>query len=410
VGGAKRLWEEEQERGWRSTGKYICVECVHEPALKRIVEENGIEATCDYCGREGSDELAVCDSDAVMETIGESLHFEYGHPIEELPWDEGEYVGRHFDTDDLLEELGEDIGDEEFEADVVAAFGDAAWCERDYFMTKEDDSLAFSWERFAEVVKYERRYLFLKLDMPDEDAEAYDVTPAEILTRIGELIARHGLVRTLPAETVVYRGRSHAAAEGFTTAADLGTPPREAAMSNRMSPAGIAVFYGALDRETAIAEIAPSISNEKPTMSLGEFATADEMQVVDLAVLPEIPSIFDEDARTDRPTLRFLRQFAGIVSQSAAGDRAADREIIDYIPTQVVTEYLWHAFDEEHDAGRIDGILYRSAQHDGGTCCALFVPRDNCVEPDADRGDSDLPAVTLRQVELVPVSRLTRLV
>jgi hypothetical protein len=68
--------EEEEQRGWRSIGKYLCVECVHEPALKRVVEANGIEATCDYCGREGSDELAVCDSDAVMVTIGEGFHFE----------------------------------------------------------------------------------------------------------------------------------------------------------------------------------------------------------------------------------------------------------------------------------------------------------------------------------------------
>lgn len=403
MGFLKRQWEEEQERGWRSIGKNVCADCAHEPALKQVVEEHADELTCDYCGRDSSDQFAVCDTDAVMEAIGDGLHAEYGHPTEELPWDaeEGEYFGDHFDTWDLLARLGEEIGDQGFVEDVVEAFGDAEWCERDYFQTKEHEALYFSWERFAEVVKYERRYLFLKLDEPEEHGEAYEITPATMLTRIGELIARHGLVRTLEEETVVFRGRPHEAGAGFTTAADLGTPPRTAALSNRMSPAGIAVFYGAFDRETALAEIASSVSDEKPSVSLATFATQGELRVVDLASLPEIPSLFNEDARDDRPTLQFLDRFARIVSEPVGGARAADREIVDYISTQIVTEYLWRTFGDEHGAGRIDGILYRSAQRDGGTCCALFVPRDNCIDNDGDAADAEKPAAELRAVELV---------
>jgi hypothetical protein len=393
--------EEEQERGWRSIDKNICVDCVHEPALKRIIEENAIEAACDYCGRDASEKLAVCDSDDVMDAIGEGFHYEYSDPVNELGWDEGEYVGVHFDTNDLVARLGEDIGTDDFVQDVVAAFGDSAWCERDYYGTKEDEALVFSWERFAEVVKYERRYLFLKLDEHDEYSDAYDVTPAKMLTRIGELIARHQLVKTLAPGTVVFRGRPHTAAEAITSAVDLGTPPRERAMSNRMSPAGIPVFYGAFDQATTVAEIAPTVTADKDSVSIGEFVTRDELRVVGLAALPPIPSLFDEDARAERPTLRFLHQFARIVSEPAGAGRAADREIVDYIPTQVVTEYLWHAFGDEHDAGRIDGILYGSAQRDQGVCCALFVPRDNCVEPGENPDDAEKPAVELRSAEVV---------
>lgn len=400
MGGAKRQWEEEQERGWRSIDKEICVDCVHEPALKRVAEANADDGACAYCGRASSEDLAVCDSDAVMEAIGEGLHSEYSHPIDELPWDEGEYVGDFMETWDLFATLGEDIGDDAFVEDVIAAFGDSTWCERDYYGTKEDDALVFSWQRFTDVVKYERRYLFLQLDQPDEYAEAYDVPPAKMLTRIGELISRHGFVRVVPAQTDVFRGRPHPAGEPLTTAADLGTPPRAAAMSNRMSPAGIAVFYGGLDRETTLAEIAASVSDEKPAVSLGRFATT-EMRVIDLAALPEIPSIFDEDGRADRPTVRFLHHFARIISEPVGGARAADREIVDYIPTQVVTEYLWHAFGQEHGAGRIDGILYRSARNDGGTCAALFVPRENCVAVGEQPGQGHQAAVELLDVELV---------
>jgi len=400
VGLTKRLWEEEQERGWRSLGKEICVDCVHEPALKQVVEENAIEATCSYCGREASDELAGCDADAVMEVIGKAFHTEYSHPDEELPWDEGEYVGKYFDTWDLLSMLGEDIGDDAFEEDIVEAFGATAWCERDYFQTKEGDALAFSWQRFADVVKYERRYLFLQLDEPDEYAEAHDVTPAQMLSKLGELVARHDLLRTLPAETKVFRGRARAAGEAFTTASELGTAPREHAFSNRMSAAGIAVFYGALDRDTAIAEIAPAVSDEKPAVSLGTFATRDDFRVINLAALPAVPSIFDAAARGDRPTLGFLHHFARTVSQSVGNTRAADREVVEFIPTQVVTEYFWHAFGDEYEAGRIDGILYRSARHDGGDCCALFIPHENCLEP-GEPPRSDAPAAELVSAEQI---------
>lgn len=270
---------------------------------------------------------------------------------------------------------------------------------------KEDDALVFSWERFEEVVKYQPRYPFLTLDEPDKYAEAFDVTPAKMLTRIGELTATHELIRTLPVRTMVFRGRPCAPTETYASAADLGTTPRDKAMSNRMSPAGIAVFYGALDKETTVAEIKPTLSEEKPAVSLGEFLTTSEMRLVDLASLPEIPSVFDEDNRDDRPTIRFLRQFARIVSQPAGETRAAGREIVDYIPTQVVTEYLWHVFGDQHAAGRIDGILYQSAQHNEGVCCALFVPRDNCVEAGTAPAADDAPAVELVRSERLEDAR-----
>ena len=129
--------------------------------------------------------------------------------------------------------------------------------------------------------------------------------------------------------------------------------------------------------------------------------SSDDLRVIDLAELPEIPSIFDHSTRGDRPTLRFLHAFARAISDPSGRGRGARAEVIDYIPTQVVTEYFRYAFGVEHDAGRIDGVLYRSAQCDRGLCCALFIRRENCLGSSEQRETADTPAVELVAIDQI---------
>lgn len=105
MGLAKRQMEEEFERGWSSIGKDICTDCVTNPALKEIVEENLEVEKCDHCGRT-ADEPIAADTDHVMEQIGESFASAYADPIEELPYEsrEGGYQGNWFDTWECVDE------------------------------------------------------------------------------------------------------------------------------------------------------------------------------------------------------------------------------------------------------------------------------------------------------------------
>src|SRR5947209_7703911 len=131
---SKRLYEEQSERGWSSVGKYICADCLTSPPLKAIVAENVEELRCDYCERE-ADEPIAADTDVVMTHIGEGFRSEYTDPANELPYEtaEGGYQGHWFHTDDLLDYIGEEIGCDEFVQDLVDAYSDTAWCDRDYF-------------------------------------------------------------------------------------------------------------------------------------------------------------------------------------------------------------------------------------------------------------------------------------
>ena len=150
-------------------------------------------------------ENVAADTDVVMTRIGESFRTEYRDPVHELPYDTGEggYQGDWFHTYELVEKLGEEIGCDEFVEDVIAAFGMNGWCERDYFSLRPDQALSFSWQRFAELVKYDARYLFLERRSESEFREADEVEPADMLRKLGELVVETGLVRGLAAGTPI---------------------------------------------------------------------------------------------------------------------------------------------------------------------------------------------------------------
>jgi len=65
---------------------------------------------------------------------------------------------------------------------------------------------------------------------------------------------------------------------------DLGPPPFEkATQSNGMSPAGVVMFYGSDQVETALHETAQSLGGG--TYAVGEFSNARKIVLLDLANL-----------------------------------------------------------------------------------------------------------------------------
>jgi HEPN/RES N-terminal domain 1 len=62
-------------------------------------------------------------------------------PANVLPYEtaEGGYQGDWFHTWDLTWTLGEDIGADDFVEDIVRAYGNTGWCDRDYFGGAHDE-------------------------------------------------------------------------------------------------------------------------------------------------------------------------------------------------------------------------------------------------------------------------------
>ena len=98
--------------------------------------------------------------------------------------------------------------------------------------------------------------------------------------------------------------------------------------------------------------------------------------VVDLTQLPPLPSIFDTARRRERDELLFLRAFIDDLRQPVARD---GREHIDYVPTQVVTEYFRRVV--RHAGRGFCGLLFRSTQDPRSTCCVIFASHAECLPP-----------------------------
>ena len=139
-----------------------------------------------------------------------------------------------------------------------------------------------------------------------------------------------------------------------------------------MSPPGIVMMYVADDKQTALAETA-----DKPgVFALGEFVTKRDALLLDLTNLPRVPSLFEDILDTleydPRPRILFLCKLSREISRPIARD---DRVHIEYLPTQVVTEYL--RTSAIVDGKKVDGIRYRSSRNGVGTAMVLFANQDN---------------------------------
>jgi hypothetical protein len=392
-------WKERQEaelaRGFKMVGQFVCARCVDDPYLKAYIGDAAVETTCDFCGRTASERIAA-DADDIIDFVREAIGVEFADPADELMFDEGDYVGDYCDTADLLERLGNPLGDGAFNEAVVVAGSDSFWCERDYYGDSLDDELLDDWGQFVETVKHEARYLFLALAQGRDDDRRFGRRVrrgGDMLAAIGRLILHHDLMQPIGEGTPLYRVRTSDVGKTFRTAADLGSPPRDKAPPNRMSPAGISMFYGALDPETALAE---ARGPDDDVASVADFRSTGRLWIADLERLPEVPSLFDRERRENRAEIRFLHRFAETLALPVARD---GREHIDYVPTQIVCEYLRHVSRDWDNEGTLDGLAYRPTKVPGGRCVVLFMDGDRCLDRTATAPESP-PALRLADVQL----------
>jgi hypothetical protein len=371
--------EEDEERGWSSGGnKDVCARHVEDYALERLIEENASTTSCTYCGREGAAPL-----DVLIKRIATSLPAEWGNADEEGVGWEGGYVGKTYDTYDLITETGDPpLNHGELIADVVRALPQQAWAQRDFYRLRPDQRMGSAWEEFAETVKQHRRYFFSDHGRDTEDPD--HMAPGALLEAIGDALRAGGLVRPLP-DDPIYRVRPHASQEHSRTAAELGAPPAARIdKSSRMSPAGVPLFYGALDSATATIE-AKGANPDAEACTMGTFRVRRSARVVDLSAPPEVPSLYDSERRHLRPGLSFLRHF---VSEIAKPFERDDRVHIEYVPTQVITEWLRTRFDPGPGEPLV-GVLYSSSRNEGGINVSLFIDNDGACDP-ANERDSAL--------------------
>ncbi len=388
---------------------FVCRDCFGDDDLRNFAEFAAAAKQCDFCGAQSNDPIAAPLND-VAERIFQSLSAEFENPANSLPYDSGEggYQGITYSTEELLrDEIGLDLPRDDgrlLEA-LTRAIDDLEespqlWSERDPFGLPLEEGLQLSWRAFTQFVMHHRRFFFRQTDLREQAEDPEQLTPDELLRQITGYAIDVGLVERLPVGIRIYRARNRRMKFPLT-AAELGPPPPEKATQNRMSPAGIAMLHAAEDKETAVTEV----YSDPGEYAIGRFITTRDALILNLHTLPEVPGFFSEDHAWERHPLKFLRAFGKDVSRPIVQD---GRIHIEYVPTQVLTEYLKTQVTVEDT--RIDGIAFTSSRT-GRRNYTLFVTQDNVANGDPGRAAGEDKWVRFEgaTVERIPSSLLQRI-
>lgn len=370
------------EAGYSAPGGYaVCPDCAKDSALADLIEANGDAEECSFCGSRGK--RIAADTEIVLQRIGSQLLIEWSR-AEELLYHDDEadsgYAGPDYEIRDVLELEGVEFGNERFEEFVLDAFRETQFTPSGVYATTQGEALRFGWDDLVRTVKHQQRFFFV-LAPNDRSADGVGIPVPrglELLSELSRLIREYDLLRELPAGTALFRARTHSVRKRYTGAKELGSPPPSAASQSRMSPAGIPMLYTADDPDTAIAEIVGARPTLRKGVTIAEFEPTEPMQVVDFSRLPEFPSVFEDspDVPRIRQELGFLHGMRRDVGLEVKLD---GREHVDYVPTQVVCEYLRYQLPVQLGSP-VHGLAWESTRVSGSLNIVLFLDQARCVE------------------------------
>lgn len=401
MGRMKELQLEQWEAGFSAPwGRSVCGSCTGDEALSSLVEQHANADECSFCGRKGQNIAA--DTDTVLERIGSQLLIGWSRAEDVLYHDSEEesgYAGPVYEIRDVLESEGVEFGNEDFESFVLEAFGETQYAPAGVYAMTQGEALRAGWDDLVETVKHRQRFFFVlaRNDRSGDGAGVAVPRGRELLSELDRLIREYGLLRELSAGTPLYRVRLHPLRKRYETAKDLGAPPPDSASQSRMSPAGIPMLYTAEEIETAISETVEARRSPRKGLTVATFKPAETLRIVDFSQLPPIPSVFDDSPET--PRVRHELGFLYGMRRDIGGEVKLDgRQHIEYVPTQVVCEYIRHRLPERLGQP-VHGLAWESTRASGGRNVVLFLDRDRCVEPEERPRFQSGPLVELAEYQ-----------
>ncbi|AXV74046.1 hypothetical protein CJO75_12630 [Ralstonia solanacearum] len=362
--------------------KRICHECVRESFLSAEIEQSAPEATCDYCG----EPLASLTIEDLADRIQTAFEEHYNRTADQPDsWQERMLADRESNYD--WEREGAPVVDaiadaamipREAAEDVLAIleerhgdFGKGTMGEESefssdsYYEEKRPDDQGWQeeWRDFEHSLKTQARFF------------SHTATNhlAQVFGGIDKLKTRdtRPLVVGAAPETALdhlYRARVFQAEDKLEEALrrpdlHLGSPPPRMARAGRMNAQGISVFYGATDVSVAITEVRPPVGSK---VAVAKFSITRPLRLLDLTALEDVHdtgSIFDRSLKQRLERVAFLQT----LSSRMARPVMPDDEVVDYLPTQAVADFL-----ATMNEPRLDGIIFSSAQAQAGRNVVLF--------------------------------------
>lgn len=370
MGIVKSAWMQDMERGWSPPSTHVCQLCVEDTHLRTIIRRNLTSRSCDYCK---SPTRKAAPVKSVMDAVSAGLHHSF-NTYEDAGCPYGKDIPEIYShlTRDALQQIPLECN-WDLLTDIADAFHNQLWVDAPDGMwmgAHIHEELGWSWNQFVQAIKHETRFHFGRTRRRAENSgELLEVS--KVLPFLAGLFRKYRLARRLPSQTNLFRVRERK--NGAVWPADelqLGAPPPELASAGRMNPAGISYFYAAFDELTAFAEVN---ANAGANAVISRWETTRDLRVVDFTKLPELPSPFDRQNGRKREMLLFLWDFLIEMRQPVAKDGT---EHIEYVPTQVVCEYIAQVF-KTASGEQIDGLMYSSSVAKGGRNLVIFPERRN---------------------------------
>jgi hypothetical protein len=262
------------------------------------------------------------------------------------------YLGEYLEIDDsIAEELAEEL-DRQEDYDrydpCSQAFYDGTILYRRGDPRHYAQNLSGDWQRFEENLKHNRRFF---------DPEA--LVLLDRLTGGRQELLEGGLaivtIGPWAESQPLFRGRcADSKEEAASFLKDpmrhIGPPPKEKARASRMTPHGVPVFYGALSKVTAVAELRPAVG---AYVVVAEFRPTREVVLLDLVNIHRysVGSPFADDYQFQIGRKEFL----GCLHQLIVRPVVPNAEHLEYLPTQAFADYVANVL-------KLDGIVYGSTQ------------------------------------------------
>ncbi len=356
---------------------YVCEDCFNDYGLQEIVISLNEKGRCSYCEQQ---DKFVISMDLLVDYVIAAIKTEYDIPENGLAIDEGSFVeppGGILYTNDILYE--EDVcSNSAIIDDIHDILSDRWWVRKDFYGLDEHQDLKFNWDSFKDIVKHQNRFFFHRIETSVEYSRF--VEPFQILGEISNFFNVENFIQHIPIGYEIFRARYMAKKDNFSSPEELGPPPiGKSKFPNRMSPAGISMFYGSENEDTALLEI----NANKGQYCIAKWKSIRELLVLDLIIhthisngiiyLNNYPSLFDENRNHHRYKYSFIINFIRDICATVNKDGL---EHIEYIPTQVVSEYLRTIF-RTNTGERLDGIRFVSSIN-GNNNLVLFESSIDC--------------------------------
>ena len=368
MGRAKEDWMELDEMNLgHIPDKFICNQHLNDYAINEHIDNISVSGKCSYCNKEKD----VIPLRALMFFIMEGISFLYENAANWMSYNtrEGGYQGTIYTPDELIQEqLGLDSSPFEVIDDIVSSISEIAWSTQTEYRDTERDELFYRWIYFKSIIKHKSRFMFFHYTGDVLDSY-FGADILKMLEYSAEIIKYENLLTLIPVGTILYRCRQHKQTDSYTEISQMVSPPDKFAIfSNRFSPSGISMLYAAFDKNTSFVETVVEDHIDKNYVSTAEFTTKAKVRVIDFSLLPAIPSLLDQENQLLIYSRLFLKD---LVKDMTLPIKKDGKEHIDYIPTQLVTEYFRYVFGQNEDT-KIDGIIYPSSKVGGENSIVLF--------------------------------------